>query len=692
MVVFGNLFLWSGLLSALFAAGALTFGFRDKNRNLLKIGRYSLYLTFGLTTIAVISLLIALLTHDFSLTYVANYSSRDMSPIYLLSSLWAGNAGSLLIWAWLLSLFGFIFFLTNRNPRMQLTSYSSAITMFTTAFFLLLILATANPFARLGFTAIDGYGLNPLLENPGMLIHPITLLAGYSGLTIPFSITIAALLVGKLDREWTRVVRPWALLAWLFLGLGNVIGAWWAYVELGWGGYWAWDPVENASLMPWLVITAFLHSLSIQRHRGSFKTWSISLAVFAFILTIFGTFLTRSSLLASVHAFPETGMGPYFILFMLIVIVFSIWLIYRRRRILASDSEAESVVSREGTFLLNNLLFIGSTLVILFGTLFPFLSRTLAGREVEVGASFFNRVNAPLFMSIILLAGICTVIGWNRASGKKLLRTLLWSLVAAVALSVVLFVVGVRQIGVTFSIFVAAFVIGTIFSEWINAVRARSKNANENTFSSFGNLLSTNRPRYGGFIIHAGIVIFAIAAVVSASYSSHSDVTLKAGESTSVGNYRLVYNGLEQYDTARRSGVKASLNVFRDSRPIGVLSSLKYYDPRYEQSAEERQWVTDIGLRSTPVEDLYVILISWDTESAAFSILVNPMIMWLWIGGGIVIFGGLVAFWPSRIKEEFPQTPPPPPASDKSSTSDDIEAKVQAIRRDRAKSRPGSKP
>ena len=650
MADIGNVALLLALFVSIYSTIAFVFGGKTHNPRLLSSARNGFFVTFGLVSVAVGSLLYSLLTHDFSVVYVANYTSRDMSPLYIVSSVWAGNGGSLLVWAWLLTAFGAAFLWAKWRRNTELVPYASAVTLFATAFFLLLVLGSANPFDKLGFAPADGSGLNPLLENPGMLIHPLMLLAGYVGLTIPFAIAVAALITRRLDNEWVNAARRWTLVAWLFLGIGNLIGAWWAYVELGWGGYWAWDPVENASLMPWLVATAFLHSLSMQRRRGNFRMWNMTLAVLTFLLTIFGTFLTRSGILQSVHAFPETGMGPYFIVFMIICTVAPIALMYSRRNDLTSNGEGESLVSKEGSFLLNNLLLVGSSIVILLGTLFPLISTVFGGRQVELGKSFFNTVNAPIFLLIILLAGVCTTIGWRRASGRNLVRNLLWPAIAAVVITVVAAIFGARQLGAVVAVFVAAFLIGTVLYEWGRGVRGRMKAGKENPFSAFLNLVGANRPRYGGYTVHIGIAVIAVGVVWSSLFVVSKEATIKPGEAISVGGYTVNFDGLQPYQTARRDGVSASLDVTKGGSSLGKLTSLKFYDPRQQvQSEAERQWVTEVGIRSTPGEDLYVILINWDAnQNAAFKVLVNPMVMWIWIGGGILVLGGLIAFWPGR--------------------------------------------
>jgi len=378
--------------------------------------------------------------------------------------------------------------------------------------------------------------------------------------------------------------------------------------------------------------------------------WNMFLVIVTFLLTIFGTFLTRSNILQSVHAFPETGMGPYFIAFMVICAVVPLWLVYSRREQLVSYDESESIVSKEGSFLLNNLLLVGSSAVILLGTMFPLLSTVFGGRQVELGKSFFNRVNAPIFLLIILLAGICTTIGWRRASVRNLSRNLLAPAAAAVLVTVMAFVLGARAWGAVIAVFVGAFLLGTVLYEWARGVRGRVRASKENVVGAFFHLVWANRPRYGGYIVHVGVAVMAIGIVWSSLFVLSKEATLAPGDSITVGEYTLRFAGLERYQTARRDGVTASLEVSKNGAPAGRLTAMKFYDPRQEvQSEAERQWVTEVGIRSTPSEDLYVILISWDaSESTAVEILVNPLVMWIWIGGGILVLGGLIAFWPER--------------------------------------------
>ncbi len=644
MTDIGYIALLLALVASIYAAIAFVFGVRGRHRQLIDSARNGLLAVFGLVSISVAVLVYALVTHNFQIEYVALYTSRDTSLPYLLSALWAGNDGSLLFWAWLLSLFAAVVVLQKRKVGKALVPYASSIIMVTQAFFIILLLSVSNPFHKLSFIPADGMGLNPMLENPGMIIHPPVLLAGYVGLTIPFAFAIAALLSRRLSDEWLVAIRRWTLLAWLLLGVGNIIGAWWAYVELGWGGYWAWDPVENASFMPWLVATAFLHSIMMQRRRGMLKVWNMVLIILTFSLVIFGTFLTRSGIISSVHTFAESALGPFFLVFIGVILFGSLGLLYYRSKELKGEAEMESLVSRESTFLLNNLLLVGAAFAIFLGTVFPVISEAVRGVKISVGAPFFNQVNGPIFLAVILLAGVCTLIGWRRVSIKNLVRNFLWPLVATLILGIGLFVLGIREWYALVAFSVCSFVLFTIFSEWFRGARARHRMRAENYLKAFFGLLGANRPRYGGYIVHIAIVLIAIGIVGSSIYNVEKEVTLKPGESMTINNYTLTYEGIDHYQTQSKEVVSATLSVYNRGKLIGKLIPEKYFHRSYEQ-------VTEVAIRSTLLEDLYVILIGWDEDgTTAFKVLVNPLVNWIWIGGVVFVIGGLIAFWPDRRK------------------------------------------
>ncbi len=642
----GYIALFLAAVAALYSTGAFVIGQRIKNQALLRSAGNGLIATFALVSLSVAVLLYGIATHDFSNTYIASYTSTDMSLPYLVSALWAGNDGSLLFWAWLVSLFAFVSLLVNRSKARELVHYSSAVMMGTAAFFVIVVITAASPFETLASPPVDGMGLNPLLRNPGMLIHPPMLLGGYVGFSVPFAFAIAALISGRLGDEWIVIIRRWVLAAWMMLGIGNLLGAWWAYVELGWGGYWAWDPVENASLMPWLVMTAFLHSVMMQRRRGMLKMWNMSLVILAFALCIVGTFLTRSGVLSSVHSFAASPLlGSLLLSFIGVILIGAFGLLYYRSGWLTSKSEMESIVSRESTFLLNNLLLIGAVFTILLGTFFPVISEAVRDVKISVGPPFFDQVTGPIFLAIILLAGICTLVGWRRTSRSNLLHNFLWPATAAFATGMVLFVTGTRQWYPLLSFIVFAFVLSTIFYEWFRGTVARRRMHGDNYLKAFWRLIIDNRPRYGGYVVHIAIILMAMGVVGSTFYETEQDAVLRPGESMTINDYTLQFEGIAIEVTASREITRAVIAVYRGDNFAVRLTPEKHLYRNYEQA------VTEVAIRSTLVEDLYVILIDSQADDiASFKVMVNPMVKWIWIGGWVFVGGGLLAFWPERRK------------------------------------------
>lgn len=640
MADIGYISLLLALAFSLYAAAASVLGKLRDYPELMASGRRAAYAVGGLLTVASGALVYALVTRDFHLTYVAAYTSSDLPLTYTISAFYAGNEGSLLFWAWTLAIFTIVVLVQNRRTHPELMPYVIATTMLTEAFFVVLMAFISNPFQYSPFAPPEGRGLNPLLENPGMLFHPPTLLAGYVGFTIPFAFAMAALATNRLGSEWLQSTRRWTLFAWLVLGIGNLLGAQWAYVELGWGGYWAWDPVENAGLLPWLTGTAFLHSTMIQKRRGMLKVWNLVLIILTFTLSIFGTFLTRSGVLSSVHTFGQSALGPFFILFMGSALVFSLALLFYRLPDLKSEEELDSFVSRESSFLFNNLILLGAAFAIFWGTVFPLVSEAVRGVKVTVGPPFFNQVNGPIFLALILLMGVCPLLGWRRASPDNLLRNFLYPVGAALLLGLVLFLLGVRETYALLAFVVCGFVIATILLEWFRGVKARRHTQKENYFQAFYRLLLANRPRYGGYIVHLAIILIALGVAGSTFYKVEKEASLEPGQTVTLKDYTLKYEGLSQYATASREVVSASLSVSSGERFLGTLTSEKYFHRSYEQA------VTEVAIYSTLKEDLYVILAGWTGNSATFQLLVNPLVVWIWIGAVVLIAGTTFAVWP----------------------------------------------
>jgi cytochrome c-type biogenesis protein CcmF len=484
-----------------------------------------------------------------------------------------------------------------------------------------------------------------MLLDPWMFIHPPFHLAGYIVFTVPFAFAIAALLTKRLGDEWIIATRRWTLIAWLFLGIGLFTGGWWAYVVLGWGGYWAWDPVENAGLMPWLVATAYLHSVMMQRRRNILKVWNLALIILTFSLTIFGTFLVRSGIIPSVHAFAQAPvLGSAFLTFIGGVFFGSLGLLYYRYKELKSEGEIESLVSRESTFLLNNLLLVGATFAVFIGTIFPVITEAVRGIRIVVGPPFFNQVVVPIFVAIIFLTGVCTLISWRRASVKNLIRNFLWPLLGALILGIGLFVLGIKEWHALVAFSICGFVLFTIFSEWFRGTRARHQKTGDNYLKSFLGLIRANRPRHGGYIAHIAIILIAIG-VVGSVFDVDKGATLMPGESMTIKHYTLTYETKDMYETPSKLVVSTTLSVYNQGRFVGTVIPERHFYRNPEQP------VSEVAVRSTLRHDLYVVLVSWDKYGAtAFEVSINPLVSWIWIGGGVLVLGGLICLWPDRQK------------------------------------------
>jgi cytochrome c-type biogenesis protein CcmF len=510
---------------------------------------------------------------------------------------------------------------------------------------------SANPFERLPFTPEDGRGLNPQLQNPGMTIHPPMLYLGYISITIPFAFAMAALLSKRLDTGWIHAIRKWTLLSWLFLSCGITLGMWWAYVELGWGGYWAWDPVENASLLPWLTMSAFLHSVMIQEKRGMLKRWNVGLIVASFLLSIFGTFITRSGVIASVHSFTQSSVGYFFLAFLLMAAVAAFTLLYTRWPLLEPEARLESMASREAAFLFNNLVLVGIAFSVLWGTLFPIISEAVRGTKITVGPPFFNRVNIPLGLLLVALTGIGPLIAWRKASAANLRRQFVVPVAAGVLTAAALLAAGLRDGYAVAAWALGGFVVGTVGQEFWRGVRARHRMHGESTLLALGRLISRNRRRYGGYVVHVGMITY-ISAFAGMAFKVTREVTLVPGQSVEVRSpygdtYRFTHLGVSQYPELNRFVSAASLEVRKDGVPKGRITSEKrQHRDSFGRNTFEPS--TEVGIRSDLREDLYVVYAGSveGTDQATYAITLNPLVMWVWIGAGILITGGLITMWP----------------------------------------------
>ncbi len=653
MTLLGQFTLWAALLIALWTAGLAFFAPWQQRPALATSVTRGAYAACFALLVAAFALWRGIFTHDFNIEYVASYTARNLPEYYLITAFWAGQKGSLLFWVVVLSIFGALAQALTSQRHRDLLPYVAGVTSTVLVFFLGVMLFGdgANPFERLSFTPPDGRGLNPQLQNPGMIAHPPTLYLGYISITIPFAFAIAALLARRLDTGWIIAMRKWALASWLFLSIGITIGMWWAYVELGWGGVWAWDPVENASLHPWLTLTAFLHSVMIQEKRGMLKRWNVGLVIGTFLLSIFGTLITRSGAIASVHSFTQSDIGYFFLGFLLVSGILSFTLLYTRWPDLEPDAQLESLVSREAAFLFNNLALVGIAFSVLWGTLFPILSEAVQGTKITVGPAFFNRVNVPLGLFLLFLTGVGPLIAWRKASIANLRRQFIAPAVGALVTGTALFALGLRGFYPLMALALAAFALVTVAQEFGRGVRARMRLHNEHAVLALSRLIGRNRRRYGGYIVHVGIVCYFVA-FTGMAFKTEKTVELNPLERTTICSpygydYTLTHQGVSQYAALNRQVSAATLDVVRDGVRVGTIKSEKrqhvdsFGNPTFEPS-------TEVGIRSNLREDLYVVYAGSPdgTERAQYKIVVNPLVAWFWIGGGVLALGGILAMWP----------------------------------------------
>jgi cytochrome c-type biogenesis protein CcmF len=644
----GRLAVCLALLCALVSIAVSVRGALTRRGDLVRAGEHAAYAVFGLVVLAVVILLRALLTHDFSLEYVAAYSSSTLPTNYVFAALWGGQKGSLLFWTFMLSLFTTIVQLQNRERNRELMPWVTATLMTVAVFFLGLVTFITDPFERLPTPAFEGADLNPLLQNYWMMIHPPSLYTGYVSASVPFAFAIAALATGRLGDQWIRSTRRWALFSWFFLSLGNLFGAMWAYEVLGWGGYWAWDPVENAAFMPWLVSTAYLHSVMIQEKKDMLRVWNMVLVLLTFSLTIFGTFLTRSGVISSVHSFTQSGLGPFFIGFLLLVLLTAGGLVAYRLPELRTAGTIESFFSREAAFLFNNLFLVGIAFAVFWGTVFPVLSEWVRGVKITVGPPFFNRVNAPLGLALLVLMGIGPVIAWRRATPRNLWRAFAFPVGSALVAGAVLLVGGIPFGGAWFAFTAGVFALGTIVQEFWRGVRARQAMLHESAPRALGRLVGKNRRRYGGYIIHVGIVSIFVGVAASSVFRVEAQQTMKAGDEMHVGRYTLRYDRIDTQENGHVVRTAAVLPVFVGGRQIDTLMPEKRFYKKPKQPT------TEVANRSTLREDLYVVLGSYDPQTQLVTIqaYVNPLVVWIWLGGLILALGTSVAVWPTAAERE----------------------------------------
>ncbi len=638
-----------------FIAGAM--GLSRKDDRLTETARRAGIASWAAVTIAGLALVMAALGNDFSVAYILHHSNRDLPVAYKFAALWSGQEGSLLFWAWLLSTYALVLRLRYRVDAL-LFNYASVIIAAVQVFFFLLVNFAANPFGLVsGTIPADGNGLNPLLQYPEMVIHPPMLYLGYVGVTIPFAFALGALIMKYPGEKWIHITRRWTMVAWMFLTCGIFLGAHWAYEVLGWGGYWGWDPVENASLLPWLTMTAFLHSVMMQEKRGMMKMWNMWLIFTTFLLAIFGTFLTRSGVVSSVHAFAQSSIGTWFVWFLAIAFSACVFFFVRNRETLRSEHRLESLVSRESSFLFNNLVLLVSCFAVLWGTLFPVLSEAVTGSKVTVGPPFFNRVNVPIGIFLVLLTGVGPLLAWRKTSLDSLKRNFLWPTVLTVLTAVVLLAFGMRpwQDSAYFyslvAIALSVFVVATVGGEFWRGGRVIARQTGVNIAQGMVVITRRNTRRYGGYLIHLGVVLIIIG-FAGLPFNQDKEQEMGFGDKMQIGHYTLVCQSYTQDDKPNYGSEWAVIDVYRGGKKIDTM----FPERRFYKASE--QTATMVANRSRPNEDLYLVYTgrNQDTGRPIIKAHVNPLVMWIWIGVHIVLIGTIIALFPNMKPKKVPVT------------------------------------
>jgi cytochrome c-type biogenesis protein CcmF len=666
---FGYAVLVISFVTALFAIGAAVYGYFKPSQRWVDSARNAMLLSFPLITLSALTLIYLIVNNHFELDFVYAVTSRSMPTYLKVTALWGGQAGSLLFWSWLMAAFASAVMLRKWDRDREFLPWVIVVSSVTLAFFLALVIFYENPFARywqtfdgnvvtamfqpqgsVPFAPADGRGLNPLLRHPGMIIHPPMLYLGFVSFVIPFAFAIAALVTGRTDDRWIRITRRWTLVAWTFLSLGLLLGGRWAYDVLGWGGYWGWDPVEIAAFMPWLTGTAFAHSVMIQEKRGMFKHWNTLLIILTYSLVIIGTFLTRSGVLSSVHAFAQSAIGPAFFIFMAVTFIVSISLLIYRWNDLKAESELKSVFSREAFFLLNNLFFMSILVVCFWGVFFPLISELFTGQKVTVGPPFYERATAPLFAALIFLMGIAPLSAWGHSTVKTLGRALWKPALAALVITVVIMLTYTRNWIALVGFYLIALVLLVTLNEFWRGARARQKTQEENPFTALARLIGRNRRRYGGYIIHISMMLMAIGILGIELFQVETQDTIQIGESLKLQGYQLVYKDIAQWDDPSTSvnHTRAVVEVYKGDRLLTELH------PRTDYYYEAQQNMTIPGLLPSLTDDVYLLLVNWEPASSAgttFKLYVNPLVNWLWIAIPIFLIGILIAVWPDKDPE-----------------------------------------
>lgn len=644
MAALGTFLLLATFVVYAYAAMASVAGARRRSVRLIESGTGAFYLAAALLTLASAVMVHAFVVGDYSIRYVQRYSDSAQPLFYKLTSYWGGLDGSILFWVFLLGIFGTLAVHTNRERHRELQPFVVAILSGVAMFFLLVMIVHKNPFATfLTEAPTDGRGLNPLLQNPYMAIHPPSLYIGFVGMTIPFAFGLGALITGQLDDAWLRAVRRWTMTAWLFLSLGLTLGMIWAYEELGWGGFWGWDPVENAGLLPWFTATAFLHSVMVEERRSMLRVWNVTLVIVTFLLTLFATFMTRTGIVQSVHAFGEDrALAWMFIVFMGLVAAFSFgWVVYRLP-LLRARHELDSWASREAAFLVNNWILLFAAFFVLFATMFPTLSEALTGERLTVGPPFFNKWMTPVGLVLLFLTGVGPLLAWRKTSLASLRSQFTWPVVVGLGTGVALVAAGFRvwTSGLCFAL--SAFVAATIVQEFLRGALVRRRSTGTDLLTALIGLVARNKRRYGGYIVHLGIVLVFLG-FAGQGYKQEEQVLLKPGQQVRVGSYTLRHDGVRVTDDGQKQMVTAHVTVIEGGREVAQLRPARWYFRKHEEDP-----TTEVAIRRSLPEDLYVVMAAFELadQSATFQITINPLVNWIWAGFGVLALGTGIALLP----------------------------------------------
>ena len=658
-------------LVTLYSIFAAVYGERRQIPAMVESARRAMLLTWPLLTVTSAILIYLLVNNHYEVEFVYQVTSRSM-PMYLkVTAWWGGQAGSILFWSWLMAAFASLVTLRKWDRDREFLPWVIVVACVTLAFFIGMNVFFENPFAQLYqtfdgisphtfkpadavlYTPPDGNGLNPLLRHPGMIIHPPMLYLGFVSFVIPYAFAMAALITGRTDDRWIRLTRRWSLWAWLFLSFGLVLGGRWAYDVLGWGGYWGWDAVEVAAFNPWLIGTAFLHSVMIQEKRGMFKQWNMILIIFTYCAVIYGTFVTRSGLLSSVHAFAQSPIGPMFLGYVGLTFISSVALLIYRWDKLKSENQLTSLLSREALFLLNNLLFLAIFVICFWGMNYSWISELITGQTATMGPPYYERAVTPLFGALLLLMGVAPLSAWGHSTLQTLGRAMWKPALGALIITVLLFFTYTQNPGALIGFFMVAFVILVTIYEYGRGAYARQRGQGENIFAALWTLTGRNRRRYGGYIIHISMMLMAIGILGIEIFQVETQGTLQQGQTLSVSDYDLTYREIAQWDDVPR-GVnyrRAVLDVYQDGKYLGQLA------PRIDYYYESQQNMTIPGQRATMRDDLYVLLVDWEPATASgatFKIYVNPLVNWLWLGSFVFLAGIIIAAWPDKEVERVP--------------------------------------